>query len=123
MFLYLIWYGFNYCIISSAITETLLKTSSSITEKVVKLLKRNPLITDLGRAGLACLHPSIYPSIHPYIHQSIHPSVHALIHPSIHRQYATFVRSDRVRSDTNVVADISGIWAPTDVIQQIDLRE
>ena len=37
------------------ITETLLKTSFSSTEKSVKLLKTTPLITDLDRAGLACL--------------------------------------------------------------------
>ena len=34
----------------------LLKTSFSFTEKRMKLLKTTPLITDLGRAGLACLY-------------------------------------------------------------------
>ena len=37
------------------ITEALLKTSISIAEKGVKLLKTTPLITDFGPAGLACL--------------------------------------------------------------------
>ena len=33
-----------------------MKRSFSVTEKDVKLLKIDPLITDLGRAGLACLY-------------------------------------------------------------------
>ena len=33
--------------------------SSSITEKGAKLLKTTPVITDLGLAGLACLHEGV----------------------------------------------------------------